>query len=178
MDIRRSGVQPIESFQRILKQDLDLGKVGGTKMAGVAVGVAEHELIRNVIALYSQCLDAKDWAGLERVLTSDVSVEYPAPLQTFHGIPACHAGIKKAISHLSTFHALSTQSIELTGPQTAIATTYVSAQHYIDDRFFIAPGKYEDELVKIRAGEGEEWRIRRRVVSVMGIPQGEWSLLH
>ncbi len=139
---------------------------------------ADHENIRNVIALYSQALDEKQWQWMAQVMTPDISLEYPPPLGIYKGVPACQAGVKKAISHLATCHELTTQSIKLTGPKTASAKTYCTASHYDGDKYFRAHSRYDDELVKdVFSGE-LAWRIKRRVVTVLGIPQGDWTLLH
>ncbi|KAJ3531568.1 hypothetical protein NM208_g8827 [Fusarium decemcellulare] len=143
----------------------------------MATTTSDHEHIRNIIALYSQLLDQKHFEQLGKVLTPDVSLEYPAPLDAFKGIEESQNGLKKAISHPKTIHCLSTQSIHLTGPETAVATTYVMAHHWLGEKTFVSPGKYDDELVKDVFNGENAWRIKRRVVTIMGVPEGDWSLI-
>ncbi|KAK6380204.1 hypothetical protein LTS17_005393 [Exophiala oligosperma] len=144
----------------------------------MASAASDHEQIRNVIALYNQALDEKHWEWLEQVLAPDISLEYPAPLAAWKGIPDSIAGLQKAISHLSTAHCLSTQSIHLMGSKTAKAKTLCTAHHYEDGKAFVAHGRYDDELIKGTFDGVKGWRIKRRIVTVIGVPEGDWSLLH
>lgn len=111
-------------------------------------------------------------------MTPDISLEYPSLLDTYKGIPACQKGVKNAIAHLSTCHELTTQSIELTGPKTAKAKTYCTASHYEGDKYFRTHSRYDDDLVKDVFDDKEAWRIKRRRVTVLGIPQGDFTLIH
>lgn len=139
---------------------------------------SETDSIRNTIAYYSIACDDKDWALLDLVFTSDCIVQYPEPLGPINGLPALKETLKKTISHLSTQHALSTQVIRITSYKTAVATTYITASHYLAERSFISMGKLEDELIKVEEEhEGFGWRIEARTVKIQGIPQGDWSLL-
>lgn len=143
----------------------------------MASQTSEHEKIRNTIVIYTRALDEKNWAKLEQCLAPDISLEYPPPLAVWKSLPECQAGFKKSLDHLSNFHSLSTQSIELTGPNTATAMTYCTANHFEGDKFLSVHGRYDDEMVKGIFNGKEEWRIKRRVVTVMGTPQGDWSLI-
>lgn len=143
----------------------------------MASQTSEHEKIRNTVATYTRSLDEKDWARLEQCLAPDISLEYPAPMANYKGLAECQARFQKSIGHLQNFHALSTQLIELTGPNTATATTYCTANHFEGEKFLSVHGRYDDDLVKSIYNGAEGWRIKRRVVIVMGNAQGDWSLI-
>lgn len=139
---------------------------------------SETDSIRNTIAYYAIACDDKDWSLLDLVFTSDCIVQYPEPLGPINGLQALKETLEKTISHLSTQHALSTQVIRITSDKTAVATTYITASHYLAERSFVSMGKLEDELIKVEEeDEGFGWRIEARTVKIQGIPQGDWSLL-
>lgn len=135
--------------------------------------VSDHELIRNVIATVSLSFDTNNWSLLDHAFAEDCLVDYPPPLGATRGLSDSKARVEQAISHLNTQHTLSTQIIKLTTTETATAMTYVTANHYLDDKVFVAKARYEDDLVK----KSEGWRIQTRKVTIMGVPQGEWTLL-
>ncbi|KAF6826513.1 hypothetical protein CPLU01_09630 [Colletotrichum plurivorum] len=139
--------------------------------------VSDHELIRNCIALCAIAYDSKDWQLLKSLLTEDCVFHYPEPLGPATGPEAIAGTLEKAISHLQTQHSLTTQLIELGSDDTATATTYSKAIHFLGDRHFFADGRYEDKLVKVECAGKHVWRIKERKAIVMGVPQGEWSLL-
>ncbi|KAI6767669.1 hypothetical protein HG530_005678 [Fusarium avenaceum] len=144
----------------------------------VNIMASETDSIRNTIAYYAIACDDKDWALLDLVFTSDCIVQYPEPLGPINGLQALKETLEKTISHLSTQHALSTQVIRITSDKTAVATTYITASHYLAERSFVSMGKLEDELIKVEEeDEGFGWRIEARTVKIQGIPQGDWSLL-
>lgn len=136
--------------------------------------VSDHELIRNAIALCCIAFDSKDWSLLERSYTADCVVHYPEPLGLLTGLHELQDRIRRAIGDAKTQHALTTQYIGPVHADDATATTYCRGIHFLDDRHFFAEAKYEDQLVKISPSE---WRIKERTVTVMGVPQGDWSIL-
>jgi hypothetical protein len=139
---------------------------------------SDTDSIRNTIAYYSIACDDKEWALLDLVFTSDCIIQYPEPLGPINGLQALKKTLEKTIGHLSTQHALSTQVIRITSDETAIATTYITVSHYLDERLFVSMGKLEDELIKVeKEDDGFGWRIKARTVKIQGIPQGDWSLL-
>lgn len=139
--------------------------------------VSDHELIRNCIALCAITYDSKDWNVLKTVCTEDCFFEYPDPLGPLTGPDAIGAALGKAISHLQTQHSLTTQHIELGGDGTATATTYCRGIHFLGDKHFFADARYDDKLVKVESDGKQVWKIKERKVTVMGVPQGDWSLL-
>ena len=136
--------------------------------------VSDHELIRNAIALCCIAYDSKDWSRLQKAFTSDCIVHYPEPLGILTGLQEQQDRLKEAIGNADTQHALTTQYIDLVSADSATATTYCRAIHFLGGKHFFAESKYDDQLVKVSPNE---WRIRERTVTVMGVPRGDWSIL-
>lgn len=137
--------------------------------------VSDHDLIRNAIARCCIAFDSKNWSLLKECFTDACIVDYPPPLGNLTGIDDYQNRIKTAIGHLETQHALTTQFIQLESPQTASATTYCRAIHFLNDKHFFAESKFEDKLVKTST---DQWKISERRVRVMGKPRGDWSILN
>ncbi|KAJ3549012.1 hypothetical protein NM208_g711 [Fusarium decemcellulare] len=140
--------------------------------------VSDHELIRNAIALNCLAFDKKDWHLTKQCFTEDCVVDYPEPLGIIRGLSAYTERLQKAIGHLQTQHALTTQIIDITSDVTASAMTYSRAIHFLDGKTFFAEGRYEDELVRVTVDGKRRWLIKERKVVTMGVPRGDWSLLH
>lgn len=92
------------------------------------------------------------------------------------GVDVVTKSIQAVISHIDTHHALSTQSIHLTGTATAEATTYSITNHSSAGKSFLALGRYEDRLVKVSVGATDKWLIKERKAITMGKPQGDFSI--
>lgn len=138
---------------------------------------SDHELIRNAIALNCVAFDTKNWSLVDQCFTEDCVVNYPEPLGLTTGTTMYKERLQKAIGHLQTQHALTTQIIELTSDTTATAMTYCRAIHFHDGKHFFAEARYDDTLVKSFFEGKERWLIKERKVTTMGIPRGDWALL-
>ncbi|KAM5383776.1 hypothetical protein ACJZ2D_001765 [Fusarium nematophilum] len=137
----------------------------------------DYELVRNAIALCSIAFDSKEWHLLKRCFTEDCVVDYPQPIGLTTGLSAYTERLRVAIGHLDTQHALTTQMINLNDANSAEATTYCRAIHFLDGRSFFAEAKYDDKLVRVSAEGPDRWQIKERKVTTMGVPRGDWSIL-
>ncbi|PSN72048.1 hypothetical protein BS50DRAFT_672914 [Corynespora cassiicola Philippines] len=148
--------------------------------------VSDHELIRNVIALFIFAVDTQNWNDFDSVFTEDAFADYtfvPNGKGQRRGPKEIAALISRGIKDTTCFHCLGTQRIVLTGPNTAEATTYVSLIHagtkdhrYPGERYY-GSGCYKDKLIKGVFDGKEDWRIyERKVVEVLP-PSGKVNLL-
>ncbi|CAG8930208.1 unnamed protein product [Penicillium salamii] len=142
-------------------------------MAGTT---SDHELIRNTIASVAISFDVKKFEDLRNFLTEDVVADYTGSLGLMEGADAVIEGLSNAIGHISTFHGLTTQTIHLTGDDTAEATTYCAAGHFLGDKSFLAEARYFDKLVKVVEHDGVKWKISYRLTTMMGVPRGDVSM--
>ncbi|KAI9650872.1 hypothetical protein NHQ30_000907 [Ciborinia camelliae] len=144
----------------------------------MAAVTSDHELIRNVIANIAISFDTNDFAELRGSFTEDCVADYTGSLGLMKGIDAVIEQLQKTIGHVTTFHGLSTQAIQLTGKDTAEATTYCSASHYVGDKSFFAEARYFDKLVKVTEGKTVKWLIDHRLTTMMGVPRGDVSIFN
>jgi hypothetical protein len=140
-----------------------------------------HEQIRNTIASVALSFDTNNFPHLANSFTPNASADYVGSLGLLQGIEDIITGLQKAIGHVTTFHALSTQAIHLaSNGDTAEATTYVSASHYLGDKSFFAKARYFDKLLRVVDGEEEggegKWLIESRYVTMVGVPRGDVSI--
>ncbi|KAL4964257.1 nuclear transport factor 2 family protein [Aspergillus stella-maris] len=138
----------------------------------------DHDLIRNTISSIAIAFDTNTFSALRASFTEDCEADYVGSLGLLTGIDQIINQLQKTIGHVSTFHSLTTQYIWLTGKDTAQATTYCAASHWLDKKAFFAEARYEDRLVRVVDGEEGEgrWMIRNRVVTMMGVPRGDVSM--
>ncbi|KAJ5895321.1 hypothetical protein N7495_007012 [Penicillium taxi] len=142
-----------------------------------AMGVtSDHELIRNTIAGVAITFDTKKFEDLCTFFTEDCAADYTGSLGLMKGPNAVIQGLKNAIGHINTFHGLTTQTIQLTGEDTAEATTYCAAGHFLGEKSFLAEAKYCDKLVRITDEDGVKWKISYRLTTMMGVPRGDVSM--
>jgi len=121
----------------------------------MAAFTSVHDQIRNTIASIALSFDTNNFPHLANSFTPNASADYVGSLGLLQGIQEIIASLQKAIGHITTFHALSTQAIHLTGKgDTAEATTYVSASHYLGEKSFFAEARYFDKLVRVGGGGG------------------------
>ncbi|KAL2820972.1 SnoaL-like domain-containing protein [Aspergillus cavernicola] len=139
---------------------------------------SDHELIRNAIANIAIAFDTNTFPEIRHSFTGDCVADYVGSLGLMTGIDTVITGLQKTIGHISTFHGLNTQSITLTGEETAEATTYCSASHYLGDKAFFAEARYFDKLVKVTEGGVVKWLIKDRLVTMMGVPRGDVSIFN
>ncbi|KAJ5513449.1 hypothetical protein N7463_003001 [Penicillium fimorum] len=139
---------------------------------------SDHELIRNSIADIAISFDANTYAQLRSSFTEDCVVDYTGSLGLMNGIDTIIEQLQNTIGHVTTFHGLSTQAIWLTGKDTAEATTYCSASHYVGDKSFFAEAKYFDKLVKVTKGGTTKWLVNYRLTTMMGVPRGDVSIFN
>ncbi|KAJ5164255.1 uncharacterized protein N7500_006085 [Penicillium coprophilum] len=139
---------------------------------------SNHELIRNTIANIAIAFDTNTYTDLQSSFTEDCVADYTGSLGLMHGIDTVIEQLQKTIGHVTTFHALSTQTIRLTSNDTAEATTYCSASHYVGAKSFFAEAKYFDRLVKVTEGSTTKWLIKHRLTTMMGVPRGDVSIFN
>ncbi|CAG7933493.1 unnamed protein product [Penicillium olsonii] len=141
------------------------------------IGVtSEHELIRNTIAGIAITFDTKKFEDLSKFFTEDCVADYTGSLGLMKGPDAVIQGLKSAIGHINTFHGLTTQTIQLTGKDTAEATTYCAAGHFRGKKSFLAEARYYDKLVRVTDKDGVKWKISYRLTTMMGVPRGDVSM--
>jgi hypothetical protein len=128
----------------------------------MAAATSDHELIRSTIAGVAITFDTKQFQDLRRFFTQDCVADYTGSLGLMKGVNAVTEGLQKAIGHVSTFHGLMTQTIHLTGTNTAEATTYRAAGHFLGDKSFFAEARYFNKLVKVIDGDNVKWMISYR----------------
>ncbi|KAL3471235.1 hypothetical protein BJX99DRAFT_237874 [Aspergillus californicus] len=138
----------------------------------------DHELIRNTIANIAIAFDTNNFPAIRASFTADCVADYTGSLGLMNGIDTVVEQLQKTIGHITTFHGLNTQSISLTGDDTAEATTYCSASHYLGDKAFFAEARYIDKLVRVVEGGVVNWLIRDRLVNMMGVPRGDVSIFN
>lgn len=139
---------------------------------------SDHELIRNAISNVAVAFDTNTYAELRNSFTEDCVADYTGSLGLMSGIDTVIEKLQNTIGHVTTFHGLSTQVIQLTGKDTAEATTYCSASHYVGDKSFFAEAKYFDKLVKVTEGSTTKWLINDRLTTMMGVPRGDVSIFN
>jgi hypothetical protein len=134
--------------------------------------VSDHEMIRNTLARYAIVVDDQDWEGMHRVFTEDARIHFTflGAAGEMPGIPYLIRFIKTAAQDTVSQHAMSTQSIELTGTANAEATTYMTVIHVGGENhkqkgeMFCSWGKLVDKLTKGIFDGKEDWRITERIV--------------
>lgn len=140
--------------------------------------LSEIDLIRNTINWASLHIDNKDYNKLEEIFTNDCTVNYPTSIGLTNGADAVIKTLDNLLRPIDTFHAVATQVVQLTGEDTAEATTYCSASHYKDEKCFFAEGKYDDKLVKVNTGGSMVWKIKERTTTAMGVARGDPSIFN
>lgn len=140
--------------------------------------ISEHDAIRNTIARIAIAMDTKALDDLAKYFTSDSIINYPGSFGTMHGVAIFRERLGNAVGHLKTQHALLTQVIDVTGPNTATAVTYCAAKHWLDDKVLFVEGRYDDVLVKTGREGSADWVIEKRIASDMGVPRGDFSIIN
>lgn len=114
----------------------------------------EVEKIRKVKNMYSQLMDARDIDALAEYFTEDAVCEY-GPYGVWNGRETIrtnwHEVFKEAIPY-GGFHATTNMWIELTGPESAIARTYLhDISNEPDPRTdpVVWYGIYDEDFVKV-----------------------------
>jgi hypothetical protein len=126
------------------------------------------EEIRRLRALYSRCVDMKDWATWKsEVLTQDYRLESQGGVQ--QGRDQVVASVSKSLDGATTAHHCHTPEIVFTGTDTA--TGIWAMQDHVtlpgdgQPFRFRGAGHYHDEYV--RTSEG--WRIRSTVQTRLSV---------
>jgi hypothetical protein len=145
----------------------------------MAAFTSDHEQIRNVISNIAISFDTNEFHQLRESFVPDCSADYVGSLGLLQGIDNVVKGLQDAIGHIATFHGLSTQAIYLTGKDTADATTYCSASHFLSGKSFFAEARYFDQLVRVTSDNGGwKWLVKSRYVTMMGVPRGDVSIFN
>jgi hypothetical protein len=114
-------------------------------------------------------VDQSKWEDMGRVFTEDVRVNFTflGAAGDLHGIPSVLGFIKTAAIDTVSQHAISTQHINLTGPRSAEATSYMTVIYVGGDKHkqkgetFCSWGKLVDQLTRKSDGG---WRITERSI--------------
>ncbi|KXT01613.1 hypothetical protein AC578_8015 [Pseudocercospora eumusae] len=136
----------------------------------------DYVAIQNTISTYCIALDTKDFALLRKVFTGDVDTIYP--FAEMKGVQVVAERIEKRLAAITSQHALTTQTIEVSEDgKTATATTYFTGIHFGKGKWqgqqVTAWGRYDDELVVTDAkasvpGASGHWMICKRSVTFQG----------
>lgn len=147
---------------------------------------SDHELIRNTLAAYTFAVDSKNWPAMYSVFTETARIHFTflGAAGEMQGVPALLAFIQTAARDTLSQHAITTQSIEVKGPDTAEAITYMAVTHMGSDNHpqrgevHCAWGKTVDRLVKgtFDADGKVGWRVQERVVYEQLPSKGELKL--
>lgn len=165
-------IPPLQVHIKLLvMSDFSLPTNNATMLAA-----SDHDLIRNTVSGVAITFDIKKFEDLRSFFTDDCVADYTGSLGLMKGPDAVIQGLQKAIGHISTFHGLTTQTIHLTGKDTAEATTYCAAGHFLGEKSFLAEARYFDKLVKVSDGNSIKWKISYRLTTMMGVPRGDVSM--
>ncbi|KAF4990981.1 hypothetical protein FDECE_14188 [Fusarium decemcellulare] len=143
----------------------------------MAAPISDHDLIRTTIAQCAIALDTNTFSDFRKCFTEDCVVDYVGSFGKLQGIDATAERLERAISHLQTHHALTTQAIYLKGEKRATAVTYCAVKSWLDDKTLFAEGRYDDVLVKVDVGGTETWLIKERTTTNIGVPRGDFSIM-
>lgn len=147
----------------------------------MAPATSDHELIRNCIARYCIGVDLKDWNTFSKAFLDNAKVDFPGPGGPVEGVTAIAETAKGMVEDFQTQHALTTQLIEITGENTANATTYCTADVFgvgeNEGKRVTNWGLYQDKLVKGDFDGREDWKIAERIATVAAPLSGDLSLL-
>ncbi|OQO02710.1 hypothetical protein B0A48_12239 [Cryoendolithus antarcticus] len=140
----------------------------------------DYEAIRNTLSRYCVALDTKDFSLLARVFTENVVAKYPFG-PALEGVEAIQAKISDRLKHITSQHALTTQTIEMAADgKTAETTTYFTGIHFGQGKWkgqqVTAWGRYVDHFVRVKADAAEDvlpgatgrWLIDKRETVFMG----------
>jgi hypothetical protein len=138
----------------------------------MAVPISDHEAIQNTLARYAMVVDEHKWEDMGYVFTEDVRVNFTflGAAGDLHSISSVLGFIQRAATNTVSQHAISTQQINLTGPRSAEATTYMTVMHVGGDKhkqkgeMFCSWGKLVDKLTKESTDDGGSWRITERFI--------------
>jgi SnoaL-like domain len=78
----------------------------------LGVQVSESQT-RNKLSLYALALDAKNYAGLDYVLTEDIVANFSAPIGVVKGLANVKEAVQKALEGVDTQKFLGTQVIDV-----------------------------------------------------------------
>ncbi|KAI9164182.1 hypothetical protein HJFPF1_05822 [Paramyrothecium foliicola] len=142
---------------------------------------SDHELIRNCIARYCVGVDAKDWDIFSSAFLPNVKATMPGLDDNIEGITALKATVQGMVGSFQTHHALTTQMIQLTGENTASATTYCRTDVFgmgkDEGKTLTNWGMYQDKLVKSSCDGREDWKIAERTATFTAPLRGDLGLI-
>jgi len=133
---------------------------------------SDYEMIRNTLARYALLVDDQCWEDMHQVFTEDCRIHFTflGPAGELPDIAHLVRFIKTAAKDTVSQHAMSTQSIEFTGPNSAKATTYMTVihvggqEHKQKGETFCSWGKLVDKLTKGVFDGKEGWRVTERLI--------------
>ncbi|KAL5320137.1 hypothetical protein ACEPPN_010938 [Leptodophora sp. 'Broadleaf-Isolate-01'] len=167
-------------FQNLTSQKLlAVHPSPSAKLFKISNYVSDVDLIRNTTARYAFIVDAQTWDDLHSVFTPDADIHFTwlGDHGKVTGVENIGKLIGASAANTVSQHSLSTQSIEVTGADTAVAKTYVTVLHEGTETHrcpgerFNPWGWYGDKLVKTKVDGKEDWRIVERLVK-LNLPLG------
>ncbi|KAI9681319.1 MAG: hypothetical protein M1817_002602 [Caeruleum heppii] len=134
--------------------------------------------IRDTISVYALTVDAQKFDNLDNVFTQDVKGDFALPTGSVSGIAAVKSALSGALTGLSSYHAMSTTTVDITGKNTAKSTAYFTATFFgqgdLSGQTAVAYGRYEDTWTK----DGKEsWLISERNLIYMAPIIGNAAIL-
>ncbi|OCL11105.1 hypothetical protein AOQ84DRAFT_353204 [Glonium stellatum] len=137
---------------------------------------ADYIAIRQTLSAYPFAIDSKNFDALTNFFTEDVIANYSTPINVLNGLNAVKTALSASLASVHTQHALTTQLINIDGPQTASSKTYFTASHFglgvYEGEILTAWGRYEDGLIKTSEG----WRVKTRTLVYMAPLIGNASI--
>jgi hypothetical protein len=124
--------------------------------------LADQLAITRLLHQCAQALDMRDWELMQSAFTPDGTADYGAFGGRHTNGPELVGFLGDAVGHLTATHHLVGNILIEVDEDTAVASSYVHAQHTLDGRNFTIGGAYEDELVRDRDG----WKIKARALAV------------
>ncbi|KAJ5406574.1 hypothetical protein N7465_007858 [Penicillium sp. CMV-2018d] len=132
------------------------------ELSSLASGYAPGA-IRNTLAIYTFAIDGKDFNALSKIFTTDVIVNYSAPLNVLTPLETIQSVLSLSLGCVTTQHLYGTQRIDILSPITAKSVTYFRAAHFgkgdKENEVDYAYGQYQGNWQRQATGT---WRIVHR----------------
>jgi hypothetical protein len=119
----------------------------------------DREQVQELMSLYANALDTKDYAGIGDCFTPDATAEYAGFAEPLHGREAILAHMRKALEPLeSTQHLFANFIIDVDGDAGTLSCAII-AQHVRRGHHdtFLAGGQYKVEVAR----GADRWRMSR-----------------
>jgi ketosteroid isomerase-like protein len=117
----------------------------------------DHDEIRQLMAVYADAIDAKDYDAITACFTPDAITVYAGYSDTLRGPAEIEAHMRRALDQLDASQHLLTNFIIDVDEDNGLLRCDILAQHVRQNERFLAGGKY---CVEIRRIAGN-WKIAR-----------------